>query len=163
MLLLKLYDLSSCANPSYTSEELVHQLRTANATVIIAHPNSLDTALDAARQCGIPTDHIIAIEKVTSPTQSGSASAIPYVTIQNLIDEGLSRPQAFTERRLNPGEGRTKLAFLSFSSGTTGKPKVCDCFLFVTLMVSLISMLGCRNTSLCRYGKLHSDVCPSEA
>lgn len=30
---------------------------------------------------------------------------------------------AYTERALRPGEGKTKLAFLSFSSGTTGKPK----------------------------------------
>lgn len=91
---------------------------------MIAHPTALDTALDAARQCGIPADHIITIEKVSTPPQSESAKTIPYVSLQELIDEGLSRPQAYQERRLSPGEGKTKLAFLSFSSGTTGKPKV---------------------------------------
>ena len=47
------------------------------------------------------------------------------VTVEDLIEEGLVQRQAFSERKLAPGEGKKKLAFLSFSSGTTGRPKVC--------------------------------------
>ena len=113
-----------CANPSYTADELVYQLRTTNALIIITHPTALDTALESARQCGIPADHIVTMEKVSSPSQSESYKAIRYPSVPELIDEGLLMPQSFQERRLSPGEGKTKIAFLSFSSGTTGRPKV---------------------------------------
>lgn len=43
-------------------------------------------------------------------------------TIGSLIAFGMNLP-AFSQRILNPGEAKTKLAFLSFSSGTTGLPK----------------------------------------
>jgi acyl-coenzyme A synthetase/AMP-(fatty) acid ligase len=33
-------------------------------------------------------------------------------------------PPSFVERRQRPSEGKTRVAFLNFSSGTTGKPKV---------------------------------------
>lgn len=52
------------------------------------------------------------------------ASYGTQTTVQNVIDEGLAGTSAFQERVLRPGEGRTKVAFLNFSSGTTGKPKV---------------------------------------
>ena len=47
-----------------------------------------------------------------------------HTTVDALVEEGLAQPQQFVERRLAPGEGKKKLAFLSFSSGTTGRPKV---------------------------------------
>lgn len=57
------------------------------------------------------------------PPPPGSA-----VTVQHLIERGLgelnANGPAFIERRLAKGEAKTKVAFLSFSSGTTGKPKV---------------------------------------
>lgn len=106
-----------CANPSYTVEELVHQLVTASALLVISHPDFIDTALAAARQCGISADHIVLMDK---PAFTGP---IPYTTVAELVGEGLTLPSSFTERKLVPGEGKTKLAFLSFSSGTTGKPK----------------------------------------
>lgn len=47
-------------------------------------------------------------------------------TVEELVQEGLSLPlpPAFVEKRLTQGENQRKIAFLSFSSGTTGKPKV---------------------------------------
>lgn len=54
---------------------------------------------------------------IDSPAQG------PYPTVEKLIKAGLSKPATFVERRLNPGESKTKLAFLCFSSGTTGRPK----------------------------------------
>ncbi|EJD03682.1 phenylacetyl-CoA ligase [Fomitiporia mediterranea MF3/22] len=107
----------SCANPSYTADELVHQLITTKAFVMVSHPDSLPTALAAARQAGLAADHIFLMDELKAKTP------IPYPTISDLVKEGLSQPTSFKERRLAPGEGKTKLAFLSFSSGTTGKPK----------------------------------------
>ncbi|EJD03679.1 acetyl-CoA synthetase-like protein [Fomitiporia mediterranea MF3/22] len=107
----------SCANPSYTADELLHQLVAAKAFVMVAHPDCLPTALAAARQAGLAADHIFLMDELRAKVP------IPFPTISDLVKEGLSKPTCFVERRLAPGEGKTKLAFLSFSSGTTGKPK----------------------------------------
>jgi len=74
--------------------------------------------LEAARAAGLPSDRIIVLD-----AQADASSTSLYPTISSLVDEGLAQQTTFVERRLKPGEGKTKLAFLSFSSGTTGKPK----------------------------------------
>jgi 4-coumarate--CoA ligase len=46
-------------------------------------------------------------------------------TLEQLVEEGKRfKEPTFQERRLRKDEGKTKIAFLSFSSGTTGRPKV---------------------------------------
>ena len=104
------------ANPAYTAEELEYQLGATKARVLISHPGSLPIALEAAQKAGIAHDRVVVFDETPG---------VKNVTLDALIKEGLSQPQAFVEPRLAPGEGRTKLAFLSFSSGTTGRPKVC--------------------------------------
>ena len=89
------------------------------ATVLIIHPDALEGALVAARQVGIPFDRIIPLDTIRGPRSSTVAP-----DVHRLISYGLAHPPNFVERRLRPGEGKTKVAFLSFSSGTTGKPKV---------------------------------------
>ena len=37
---------------------------------------------------------------------------------------GCQKPRTFYERPLDPREGKTKIALLCWSSGTTGQPKV---------------------------------------
>jgi 4-coumarate--CoA ligase len=49
---------------------------------------------------------------------------LAHSTLDDLVAEGLNKEPHFVERRLQPREAKTKVAFLSFSSGTTGKPKV---------------------------------------
>lgn len=107
----RLGGIVSGANPTYTAEELLHQIQAVNATLIIAHPSSLHTALDAARAARIPSDRVITFGESTQPT------------VESIIQLGLRNEPAFVERRLKKGEGKTKVAFLNFSSGTTGKPK----------------------------------------
>jgi 4-coumarate--CoA ligase len=55
---------------------------------------------------------------------TGSCKNLQTDTVETLVTQGLASPPRFTERKLRSGEGKTKVAFLSFSSGTTGKPKV---------------------------------------
>ncbi|KAL7284581.1 hypothetical protein ACG7TL_001874 [Trametes sanguinea] len=102
------------ANPAYTAEELVYQLTTTKARVLIAHPGSLSVALEAARGAGLPADRVVVFDAVPGAQN---------VTVHELIAQGLEYTQQFAEPRLKPGEGKRKLAFLSFSSGTTGRPK----------------------------------------
>ncbi|KAF9460146.1 phenylacetyl-CoA ligase [Collybia nuda] len=106
------------ANPGYMVEELVHQLHATKAALLVIHPTFLDTAHKAAQIAGLPNDRIILIE---DPPYSETTSK--HTSINNLVDFGSNAPQNFIEARLKPGEARTTLAFLSFSSGTTGKPK----------------------------------------
>ena len=52
-----------------------------------------------------------------------TSSPRPHATVEELVAAGLSKLPVFEERQLRPGEAKTKLALLCFSSGTTGKPK----------------------------------------
>ncbi|KAH9044383.1 amp dependent CoA ligase [Lactarius pseudohatsudake] len=109
------------ANPGYTHEELTHQITTAKANILIAHPDSLKVALLAAQNAGIPPDRVIPLDTIHGPRSSTIAP-----DLHELITYGLAHQPYFVERALRPGEGRTKIAFLSFSSGTTGKPKAVE-------------------------------------
>ncbi|KAI0095115.1 amp dependent CoA ligase [Irpex rosettiformis] len=104
------------ANPAYTADELVYQLNLTKASVIFTHSSSLLTAEKAAREAGLTSSRVAVLD-------SPEGYAGNYSTLDRLVAEGLSKLPTFEERRLNPGEGKTKIALLNFSSGTTGKPK----------------------------------------
>ncbi|KAH9833509.1 amp dependent CoA ligase [Rhodofomes roseus] len=106
----------STANPSYTHDELVHQLKTTGTKLIFAHSTGLAVAEAAARTVGLTPERIVLVDSLPS----GKAS---YADIPQLIQQGSKTPKSYTERKLKPGEGKTKIAFLNFSSGTTGLPK----------------------------------------
>ncbi|KAG6862179.1 hypothetical protein C0995_004261 [Termitomyces sp. Mi166 len=105
------------ANPAYKADELVYQLRTSKASLLIIHPTFLNTALTAAKEAGLSEDRIVFIEPPLNKPPSN------HFTLDQLVEYGLSTPTSYTELRFKPGEAKTTVAFLSFSSGTTGKPK----------------------------------------
>jgi acyl-CoA synthetase (AMP-forming)/AMP-acid ligase II len=108
---------------------------------LFVHAGFVATALAAAEIAGtISSERMIVIQPPTQQFHPSSAESqtsrafsddvrgwrddgLP--TVQTLIEDGLrlGQPQ-FVERKLEKGEAKTKVAFLSFSSGTTGKPKV---------------------------------------
>ncbi|EIM92300.1 amp dependent CoA ligase [Stereum hirsutum FP-91666 SS1] len=108
----------TAANPAYNAAELEYQLSTTKTVSIIVHPAFLPAALEAASKCSIPAERIILL----SDSQSSKSKDV-HPHLDDLIAYGLSQKPNFVERRLAKGEAKTKLAFLSFSSGTTGKPK----------------------------------------
>lgn len=95
----------------------MHQLKSTGAKLIISHSSGLAVAEAAARTVGLPAERIVLVDKTLG--QAASHAAVP-----DLVQEGLKAPKSYTERKLKPGEGKTKIAFLNFSSGTTGLPKV---------------------------------------
>ncbi|EIN14039.1 phenylacetyl-CoA ligase [Punctularia strigosozonata HHB-11173 SS5] len=112
----------SPANPAYTVEELVYQCQASKSSMIMVHPLFLSTALSAARQANISSDRIVLVDSL--PTSTGTSVPIHCPpTVSDLVAHGLSEPLRFKEPQLSTGGGKTKLAFLSFSSGTTGRPK----------------------------------------
>ena len=115
---IRLRSLPRPSNPSYTDKELVYQLQTTKTKLIITHPVAMKTVLSAARKISLPTDRIVLLGSL--------ANSIPtdLSTVNEMVAEGLSTNPSFIERQFAPGEAKSKVAFLSFSSGTTGKPKV---------------------------------------
>ena len=95
----------------------MHQLKSTGTKLIISHTTGLAVAEAAARTVGLPAERIVLVD--TAPSQAAS-----YATVPDLVQDGLKAPKSYSERKLKPGEGKTKIAFLNFSSGTTGLPKV---------------------------------------
>jgi 4-coumarate--CoA ligase len=97
----------------------VYQLTTTKAKAIFIHPASEAVAREAADVAGIPQNRIVLLPGPVSTTSPPR----PRLFLEEFVVDGLRETPSYTERRLRPGEGKTKLAFLSFSSGTTGRPK----------------------------------------
>ena len=86
---------------------------------MVVHSSVLGIVLSAARLVGFSLDRIILLDQSPTSNASSMISSIP-----ELIIVGHRKPRAFYERPLDQGEGKTKIALLCWSSGTTGKPKV---------------------------------------
>ncbi|KAI0531637.1 acetyl-CoA synthetase-like protein [Xylaria digitata] len=106
----------SGASPAYNVEEMTYALRTANAKFIATHPASIDIAVEAARNAGIPKKHIFLLE--------GRVEG--YTTIKELIGKGkrYGGSSQVPYHKIPQGKKNGDIcALLSFSSGTTGLPK----------------------------------------
>ncbi|KAK0543464.1 hypothetical protein OC846_004618 [Tilletia horrida] len=122
----------SGANPAYTAGELKYQLEASNAKTLFTmeEPAALKVALEAAEKAGIPKERIVVIESPASLAKKRGSRSDGLTTVSDLVEAGAKVLKkkgrgvlASTRRKLGPGEGKQKLAFLSFSSGTTGLPK----------------------------------------
>lgn len=99
-------------SPACTTDELVGQLRDSGARGIVTHQSSIDKAKAAAREVGIPEDRIA----LMGPEAAG-AGAKHFTALTGNSHRSTDERRPFA---INP---RDDLAFLVFSSGTTGKPK----------------------------------------
>ncbi|ORY93010.1 hypothetical protein BCR43DRAFT_477892 [Syncephalastrum racemosum] len=101
---------SSPANPTYTVRELVYQLEQTSAKVLIAHPENIDRALEAAAQVKLPKQNIFIFGD--QPVKGIQ----PFKTALM----GTRRAEIC---RMSPAESKDVTAYLCFSSGTTGRSK----------------------------------------
>lgn len=106
----------SGASPAYNVEEMTYALKTGQAKVLMTVPSSMEVAIPAAKNAGIPAERIFLLE--------GERDG--YTTFKQLLDIGKSygAGDQVPPLKLLPGEtNRDVCGFLSFSSGTTGLPK----------------------------------------
>ncbi|KAL2810939.1 hypothetical protein BJX63DRAFT_400476 [Aspergillus granulosus] len=106
----------SGASPAYNIEEMTYALKTARAKFLMTVPSSMDVAIPAAKNAGIPPERIFLLEGWKGE----------YTSVQQLVKKGksLGAARQVVPWTLPPGKtNRDICGFLSFSSGTTGLPK----------------------------------------
>lgn len=101
----------SPANPGYTAEELAFQLRDSGAKALVTQKPYLKVAVEAAMQAGIPEDRIILVGDEKDETMRFKH----FSSIKNFVGTSI-----YGRTKSNP---KSDLAFLVYSSGTTGHPK----------------------------------------
>ncbi|KAJ2004619.1 hypothetical protein GGI04_002450 [Coemansia thaxteri] len=93
------------ANPSYTAQELAHQLSDSRCKAIVVGDGLLKTATEALALISHTVGHVLSMDEVLDPANAEDIeAACPFVSGQ---------PASFS----------TAAAYICYSSGTTGKPK----------------------------------------
>ncbi len=102
------------ASPAYNIEEMSYALRIAKTKFLMTLPgSSLDVALAAAQNVGIPRERVFLLE--------GKADG--FKSIQDLMELG-QRYEAGEPWRIPRDKTNADVCgYLNFSSGTTGLPK----------------------------------------
>jgi 4-coumarate--CoA ligase len=98
------------ANPAYSADELAYQLENSGAQALVTTKQFLDTALKAAKKVGIDSGRVILLGAEKDPSHR-----VKHWTNIRLA----SKSSRYRRRKAKPDD----LAFLAYSSGTTGLPK----------------------------------------
>lgn len=84
-------------------------------------PSRLDTALEAAKQAGIPESKVFLI-RVPGDAAAGGTHPERILDMEDLIAAGQRLPP-LPRHKWSKGQGRQQAAYLCYSSGTSGPPK----------------------------------------
>ncbi|CAI7636311.1 unnamed protein product [Penicillium viridicatum] len=99
----------SPVNPTYTADDLKYQLSDTGAKSLVVHTSLLDTAIAAAKRVNFPVAHML----VVGP-DSPEAELQHVESMLGGGAPGTTRPKI---------DAAVDVAFLVYSSGTTGRPK----------------------------------------
>ncbi|CAG9939606.1 unnamed protein product [Clonostachys rosea f. rosea IK726] len=104
------------ASAAYSAIELEHQLKSSGAKVLFTCAPLLENALKAAEAAGIPHERIFLLPL------PGADNKTPFKTVDDLIEQGKSLPE-LPSLQWVAGQGARQVAYLCYSSGTSGLPK----------------------------------------
>ncbi|KAH8802663.1 hypothetical protein F5884DRAFT_477361 [Xylogone sp. PMI_703] len=100
------------ANPTYQVHELSHHLKASGAKLLITQKHLLEVAVKAAKEAGLAQDKVLLLG---DEKWDGKVDGFRHV--------GDILAPAGTKGERTPLDATKDLAFLAFSSGTTGLPK----------------------------------------
>jgi 4-coumarate--CoA ligase len=107
------------ANPSFVARELTYQLKDSGASFLIAADKSMEIAVEAAAEAGLPRDRIYSYDATAlDPTPGKARLGTKHWT--SLL---ASSEQAEKWDWIEPADSRATACCLNYSSGTTGVPK----------------------------------------
>ncbi|KAJ7853344.1 hypothetical protein B0H14DRAFT_2444459 [Mycena olivaceomarginata] len=108
-------------NGASTVDELKHQFSLSGTGTVFTHEECLERVIAAAAACQIPASRIVVISRAEEFVLPETSQGVGYLTMAELTRlgkrESSSTPQVTLESYNSP------IAFLCFSSGTTGLPK----------------------------------------
>ncbi|MCJ1293038.1 hypothetical protein MMC34_004591 [Xylographa carneopallida] len=116
----RLNGISSPANAAYSADELAYQLNNSGSKALFTCVPLLPVALEAASRSNIPKDRVFLISLPKEFT--GQDNPNEFKTVDWLIEEGTQLPQ-LEDLQWGEGQGARQVAFLCYSSGTSGLPK----------------------------------------
>lgn len=117
----RLNGISSPANAQYSAGELAYQLDTSQSKAIFTCLPLLPVALEAAKKVGISKENVFLLPL---PKQFAQGAEMPkdFLTVEDLVQEGQKLP-SLPVLKWEKGQGAQQIAFLCYSSGTSGLPK----------------------------------------
>jgi long-subunit acyl-CoA synthetase (AMP-forming) len=116
----RLSGISTPANSAYSLSDVVHQFKSAGAMCIFTNVPLLDVTLQAAKEIGIPRNRVYLIN---APEKLLEGKQVPteFKTVDQLIAEG-QKQGTLEKQNFTKGQGKNQVAFLCYSSGTSGLP-----------------------------------------
>ncbi|KAK3362223.1 hypothetical protein B0T25DRAFT_442971 [Lasiosphaeria hispida] len=129
----------SPANPLYTVDELAFQLKDSGAKALVTQAPFLKTALEAAARAGIPENRIILV----GDRRDASGKFKHFCSIRSTSYTG-----RYAKTNISP---KHDLAFLVYSSGTTGMPKGV-CLTHYNMVANVLQMQYVEGSQWLPYG-----------
>lgn len=128
-----------------TTAEIAHQISNAQAKIILAHPSKLNDVLAAAAETNFPTSHIYSFSADVSGATASTTPSNGVCDWTALLAPATDpAAQSWSWPALSrPGEAKTTLATINYSSGTTGLPKGV-CVSHYNLAANVQQILGMR-------------------
>ncbi|TGJ86459.1 hypothetical protein E0Z10_g2288 [Xylaria hypoxylon] len=107
------------ANPSFVARELAYQLKDSGAYILISADASMEIAMEAAEQVGIPKHRVYSFDATGMDKQKGKARLGSQHWTSLLASEADAAKFDWVE----PTDPKETTCCLNYSSGTTGVPK----------------------------------------